>query len=40
MRVRVGIEYMSLTADTVIETTLAVFDLEKNLGRAPRPDDV
>ena len=34
--VRIGIESMSLTADTVIETTLAVLDLEKKLRRAPR----
>jgi pyruvate,water dikinase len=34
--VRIGIESMSLTSDTVIETTLAVLDLEKKLGRTPR----
>ncbi|MEM9627852.1 MAG: phosphoenolpyruvate synthase [Pseudomonadota bacterium] len=34
--VRIGIESMSLTADTVIETTLAVLDLEEKLGRPPR----
>ncbi|MGI9419480.1 MAG: phosphoenolpyruvate synthase, partial [Geminicoccaceae bacterium] len=34
--VRIGIESMSLTSDTVIETTLAVLDLEHKLGRAPR----
>jgi pyruvate,water dikinase len=34
--VRIGIESMSLTSDTVIETTLAVLDLEQKLGRAPR----
>jgi pyruvate, water dikinase len=35
--VRLGIDSMSLTPDTVIKTTLAVLDLEKKLGRAPRP---
>ena len=34
--VRLGIESMSLTSDTVIETTLSVLELEKKLGRAPR----
>ena len=34
--VRIGIESMSLTADTVIGTTLAVLDLERQLGRPPR----
>ncbi|MDH3665285.1 MAG: PEP-utilizing enzyme, partial [Alphaproteobacteria bacterium] len=36
--VRLGIDSLSLTADTVIETTLAVLDLEKKLGRAPRTE--
>ncbi len=36
--VRLGIESMSLTSDTVIKTTLSVLDLEEKLGRAPRPD--
>ena len=35
--VRLGIDSISLTPDTVIKTTLAVLDLEKKLGRAPRP---
>ena len=34
---RLGIDSISLTPDTVIKTTLAVLDLEKKLGRAPRP---
>ncbi|MGI9436375.1 MAG: phosphoenolpyruvate synthase, partial [Geminicoccaceae bacterium] len=36
--VQLGIESMSLTSDTVIKTTLSVLDLERKLGRAPRPD--
>jgi pyruvate,water dikinase len=35
--VRLGIDAMSLSPDTVIKTTLAVLDLEEKLGRAPRP---
>ncbi|MGI9418218.1 MAG: phosphoenolpyruvate synthase [Geminicoccaceae bacterium] len=34
--VRAGIDSISLTPDRVIETTLAVFDLEKRLQRSPR----
>lgn len=37
--VRLGIESMSLTSDTVIKTTLSVLDLEQKLGRPPRPDE-
>ncbi len=36
--VRLGIESMSLTADTVIETTLSVLELEEKLGRSPREE--
>jgi pyruvate,water dikinase len=35
--VREGIDSISLTPDRMIETTLAVLDLERSLGRAPRP---
>jgi pyruvate, water dikinase len=36
--VRLGIESMSLTPDTVIKTTLAVLELERQLGREVRPE--
>jgi pyruvate, water dikinase len=36
--VRLGIESMSLTPDTVIKTTLAVLELEQQLGREVRPE--
>jgi pyruvate,water dikinase len=35
--VRQGIDSISLTPDRIIETTLAVLDLERDRGRARRP---
>ena len=35
--VELGIDSMSLNPDTVIETTRSVLDVEKRLGRSPRP---
>ena len=37
--VREGIDSISLAPDRVIETTLAVLDLEREMGRARRPKD-
>ncbi len=35
--VEIGIDSMSLNPDTVLKTTKLVLDLERRLGRAPRP---
>ena len=35
---RIGIDSMSLTPDSVLPTMLCVLKLERTLGRAPRPE--
>jgi pyruvate,water dikinase len=36
--VRLGIDSMSLNPDTIVKTTLQVVELERKLGRTPRPE--
>jgi pyruvate,water dikinase len=35
--VEIGIDSMSINPDTVLKTTLHVLEVEKKLGRKPRP---